>query len=99
MLYQLSKAKKSYGANSIFEDINFLVKNTEKIALVGRNGCGKTTFLRCITGEESFDQANINKKNGITIGYLSQKVFLQDEIKVKDELYNCLLYTSPSPRD
>lgn len=92
MLYQLSKAKKSYGANSIFEDINFLVKNTEKIALVGRNGCGKTTFLRCITGEESFDQANINKKNGITIGYLSQKVFLQDEIKVKDELYKTYDY-------
>ena len=92
MLYQLSKAKKSYGPNSIFEDINFLVKNTEKIALVGRNGCGKTTFLRCITGEESFDQANINKKNGITIGYLSQKVFLQDEIKVKDELYKTYDY-------
>lgn len=46
MLYQISKASKYYGADTVFEDINFEIKGNEKIALVGRNGCGKTTFFK-----------------------------------------------------
>ena len=53
MLYQVSKASKSYGADTVFENVTFEIRGTEKIALVGRNGCGKTTFLRCMSGEES----------------------------------------------
>ncbi len=86
MLFQISKATKSYGADVVFEDVNFEIKNTEKIALVGRNGSGKTTFLRCISGEEEFDKANINKANATTIGYLAQKVIEDEGLSVKEEL-------------
>jgi ATP-binding cassette subfamily F protein 3 len=86
MLYSISKASKAYGADEIFQDVNFEIKGTEKIAIVGRNGCGKTTFLRCMCGEESFDHANIAKQNGTEIGYLAQKVLSHDDWTVEQEL-------------
>ena len=86
MIYQVNKASKYYGATVVFEDVNFEIKNTEKIALVGRNGSGKTTFLRCISGEEDFDEANVNKANATTIGYLAQKVIEDEGLSVKEEL-------------
>lgn len=86
MLYSISKASKSYGADTIFEDVTFEIKGTEKIALVGRNGCGKTTFLRCMCGEESFDHGNVSMMGGATIGYLAQKVLEHDDNTVEEEL-------------
>ena len=86
MIYQVNKASKYYGATVVFEDVNFEIKNTEKIALVGRNGSGKTTFLRCISGKEDFDKANVNKANATTIGYLAQKVIEDEGLSVKEEL-------------
>lgn len=86
MLYSVSKASKYYGADTVFEDVNFEIKGTEKIAIVGRNGCGKTTFLRCMCGEESFDSANVSMMNGTVIGYLAQKVLEHDERTVEQEL-------------
>ena len=49
MRYQIKHAIVRYGAETILEDVNFEVKDTEKIAVVGRNGCGKTTLLKLIT--------------------------------------------------
>ena len=46
MKYQIHKGSKYYGATTVFENIQFEIRNTEKIAIVGRNGCGKTTLLR-----------------------------------------------------
>jgi ATP-binding cassette subfamily F protein 3 len=86
MLYQVSKAAKYYGAETVFEDCSFEIRGTEKIAIVGRNGCGKTTFLRCMCGEENFDRGAVSRQNGITIGYLAQKVLEHDERTVEDEL-------------
>lgn len=86
MLYSITKASKAYGADEVFTDVTFEIKGTEKIAIVGRNGCGKTTFLRCMCGEENFDHANISKQNGTEIGYLSQKVLAHDDWTVEQEL-------------
>ena len=86
MLYQVSRASKYYGADAVFEDVNFEIRGTEKIAVVGRNGCGKTTFLRCMCGEEKFDGGSISMQNGTTIGYLAQKVLEHDDWTVEEEL-------------
>ena len=86
MLYSISKASKYFGADPVFEDVTFEIKGTEKIALVGRNGCGKTTFLRCMCGEDSFDKGNISMQGGISIGYLAQKVLEHDDWTVEKEL-------------
>lgn len=86
MLYQVSSASKYYGGNTVFEDVQFEIKGTEKIAIVGRNGCGKTTFLRCMCGEEKFDHANVSLQNNTSIGYLAQKVITHEERTVEEEL-------------
>ncbi|MFR6487388.1 MAG: ATP-binding cassette domain-containing protein [Clostridium sp.] len=53
MKYQIHKGSKYYGATTVFENIQFEIRNTEKIAIVGRNGCGKTTLLKIIAESES----------------------------------------------
>ena len=62
--------------NTILEDINFLVKNNEKVGVVGRNGSGKTTLLKAITGEyeltNGYDKLVVEKDN-FKIGYVSQE--------------------------
>ena len=63
MLYQVSNGSKYFGAEEVFENVQFEIKGTEKIAIVGRNGCGKTTFLKCMCGEETFDKAFEIAKN------------------------------------
>ncbi len=86
MLYQVSQGSKSFGADTIFEDVQFMIKGNEKITIVGRNGCGKTTFLRCITGEYAFDKGSVSIQNGIRIGYLAQQVLEHDDWTVEEEL-------------
>ena len=48
MSLQLVKASKAFGGDSIFSNINFEVKPNEKIAIIGRNGCGKTTLMKIL---------------------------------------------------
>lgn len=86
MLYQIHKGSKSYGANTIFEDVQFEIRNTEKIAIVGRNGCGKTTLLKAIANVEQLDRGDIHKMNNLSIGYLSQTTFANEEVCVEEEL-------------
>ena len=86
MLYQVSHASKYFGAETVFEDVKFEIKNTEKITIVGRNGCGKTTFLRCLSGEMNFDRGTVSIMNGVSIGYLAQKVLEHDDRTVEEEL-------------
>ncbi len=86
MLYQVSHGSKYFGADAVFEDVQFEIKSNEKITIVGRNGCGKTTFLRCMCGEYAFDRGNVSMVNGTTIGYLAQKVLEDDGSTVEQEL-------------
>lgn len=51
MRYQIRHAIVKYAADTILEDVNFEIHDHEKIAIIGRNGCGKTTLLKLISGE------------------------------------------------
>lgn len=51
MLYKICNGMVQFGADTVLKNINFEIRNTEKIAVVGRNGCGKTTLLKLIAGE------------------------------------------------
>ena len=59
MLYQICNGKVAYGNNIVLKDVNFEIRNTEKIAVVGRNGCGKTTLLRLVGGLEEPNEGEI----------------------------------------
>ena len=48
MRYQIRHALVQYGADTILEDVNFEIRGSEKIAVIGRNGCGKTTLMKLI---------------------------------------------------
>lgn len=74
MLFRLSEVKKSYGGNEILKGVTFQVNAGEKVGLVGRNGAGKTTVFRMITGAESADSGDVISINGLRLGLLDQHV-------------------------
>lgn len=74
MLFRLSDVKKSYSAHDVLRGVSFQVNPNEKIGLVGRNGAGKTTVFRIITGEESADSGDVIKINNLKLGLLQQHV-------------------------
>lgn len=91
MLYQISNGAVAFGDDLILHDIYFEIKNTEKIAIVGRNGCGKTTLLKLISQEvelERFDgeDAFIAKAGNPEIGYLKQIAFDDPQITLEEEI-------------
>ena len=83
----LNKINKNYGFNSVLKDLSFDIKTNEKIALIGSNGCGKTTTLRLIMGEELPDSGTINIRKGSTIGYLTQIPPLEKDGVPASEVY------------
>lgn len=68
----LNKVNKNFGFNKLLTDVSFEIKSNERVALIGSNGCGKTTTLKMINGEVEIDSGNIFIRKGATIGYLSQ---------------------------
>src|SRR5688500_18402499 len=74
MLFRLSEATKSYGGTEILRGVSFQVNPGEKVGLVGRNGAGKTTVFRLITGKESPDSGDVFKANSLNLGLLDQHV-------------------------
>ena len=71
-MISIKNITKRYGTRILFEDVSFDVLANEKIGLVGRNGHGKTTLFRIITGEEEPDDGKVFKPNNYAIGYLGQ---------------------------
>jgi len=66
--------RKSFGDQPLFDDISFSLHRRERVGLVGRNGHGKTTLLRMVTGEESMDSGEIVVPRRYRIGYLEQHI-------------------------
>ncbi|WP_188998844.1 ABC-F family ATP-binding cassette domain-containing protein [Deinococcus roseus] len=72
MLVQLNNILKYYGQQTVLEDLNFALHAGERVALVGRNGSGKSTVLKLITGEEDPTFGDVRRAQGTTIGMLRQ---------------------------
>lgn len=85
----INKISKNYGFDYIFKNISFEIKTGEHIAIVGDNGCGKTTLLNIIAGKENVDSGIISIRNNLKIGYLKQIPDNQD-LLVKEFLYNSM---------
>ncbi|MGN0484724.1 MAG: ABC-F family ATP-binding cassette domain-containing protein [Lachnospiraceae bacterium] len=92
MQYKINHGCVAYAADVVLKDINFEIRDTEKIAVVGRNGCGKTTLLKLIAGElelekrDSDEDIFIAKSGNPTIGYLKQMTFADKSISMEEEI-------------
>ncbi len=74
MLFRFNEVTKSYGAQEVLRGVTFQINPGEHVALVGRNGAGKTTILRMITGAETPDKGEIDAMRGLRFGVLAQHV-------------------------
>ena len=92
MRYQIKHALVQYAADTILEDVNFEVHDNEKIAIVGRNGCGKTTLLKLIAGDIRMNNLDSDEECGIVmagkqeIGFLRQISFTDGDVTVEEEI-------------
>ena len=68
----LNKINKSYGYNNVLNNLSFDIKTNERVALIGSNGCGKSTTLKIIMGLESSDSGRVSIRKESKIGYLTQ---------------------------
>lgn len=106
---EVKELSKMYGGNTVFHNINFTVQTGEKIGLIGANGCGKTTLMKILSGEETSDAGDIFKKKGIKCGYLAQ-IEIPVTLVIRPgegtsetsgaemvEAASCLVADSPSP--
>ena len=73
-MISLNNISYEFGGNYLYRDANWHIKPKERIGLVGKNGTGKTTLLRLITGEYELREGSISKMNGLKIGYLHQEM-------------------------
>ncbi|MGI6712468.1 MAG: ABC-F family ATP-binding cassette domain-containing protein [Bacillota bacterium] len=86
IVLQAKGLSKSYGIQNIFSNVSFSLHKGEKIGLIGANGTGKSTLLRCLTGEEVPDQGDIYINDQATLGYLAQNSVWNQEMSLFEEL-------------
>lgn len=71
-MFSVQHLSKAYGGQILFDAVNLTIADGERIGLVGRNGHGKSTLLRLITGDEQPDDGQVIRPRGYTIGHLTQ---------------------------
>lgn len=80
-ILHISQLKKSFGARVILDEVSFLLNRTDRAALVGENGVGKTTLCRIILGQESYDAGTIQLS--AEVGYLPQEVTSEYDLTLR----------------
>lgn len=75
-----------FSAKSLFDNINYVINPRDKIALVGKNGAGKSTMLKIIAGIQKPTSGTVSLPNDVTIGYLPQQMVLEDTLTLIQEV-------------
>ena len=78
--------KVEFGVKPLFTDVSFVINERDRIALVGKNGAGKSTMLKILAGIQTPTEGTVSIPNDCTIGYLPQVMKLQDSTTVRDEV-------------
>ncbi|MBP2113109.1 ribosomal protection-like ABC-F family protein [Paenibacillus silagei] len=86
MIISCQNIQKYHGAQLVLSDVTFDIRQGEKIGLIGRNGCGKTTLFHLLSGEERPDQGQLSIRRGSVIGLLAQI----QEVNESDTVYAVL---------
>lgn len=83
----VSGIEKYYGANLVLEDINFEIQSEDRIGIVGKNGCGKTTLFKIMCKIENYDKGSLSIRKGAKLGYLPQDNSVYNGFIVEELLY------------
>ncbi|TAG09940.1 MAG: ABC transporter ATP-binding protein [Verrucomicrobia bacterium] len=85
-LLSASEIRLRYAYHALLEGATLAVSSGEKVGLVGRNGCGKTSLLKILTGEQAADSGEVSKQRGLRIGYLPQEFELDPKLTVMENI-------------
>ena len=85
-MISIDNLKVEFGVKPLFDNVSFVINDKDRIALVGKNGAGKSTMLKIICGLQKPISGNVAIPNDTTIGYLPQVMNLQDNTTVREEV-------------
>src|SRR5574344_1228823 len=85
-MISVENLKVEFAARPLFQDVSFVVSERDRIALVGKNGAGKSTMLKILCGIQHPTNGTVSVSNDTSLGYLPQVMKLQDDTTVKDEV-------------
>ena len=83
-MLQVSGVSKRYGGTQVLSNVSFTVNPGQRVGLIGPNGCGKTTLLRIISGDEYANEGSVKLSPGTTLGYLWQALEYAPTATVED---------------
>ena len=86
MSVQINNLKVEFSAKCLFDNISYIINRKDKIALVGRNGAGKSTMLKIIAGLQKPTSGTVSVARDTTIGYLPQHMTISDTATVVEEV-------------
>ncbi len=86
ILLQGNNISRTFGADVLFEKINFTIQDNSRVSLVGRNGAGKSTLLKIIADVETPSSGEISKTKNLTMSYLAQEANFSSERTIYDEM-------------
>lgn len=84
-MISIERLKVEFGATPLFEDVSFVINKKDRIALVGKNGAGKSTMLKILAGLQNPTDGTVAVQRGVTVGYLPQVMVLSDTRTVVEE--------------
>lgn len=83
-IYYIKNGEIAFGVKALFSDLNFQIMPDDRICLIGRNGCGKSTIMKIITNILELDRGEVYRAPDFRVGYLSQDLIANEDAKVYD---------------
>ena len=96
-LFSANELRLAYGHQTLLDGVTIAISAGEKVGLVGRNGCGKTSLLKILANENQADSGDISARRGLRIGYLPQEFELDPALSVYDNIAAAGTSTLGSP--
>ena len=90
LIFSLRETSVSFGKKIIFDNLDVNIHRKDLIALIGKNGVGKSTLMRIISDKQDLDQGEVWKLNNIRVNFFSQKFELEESYSIENELLNIL---------